>query len=333
MKVFTNFLTRVKSVAPRGVDWTNRLGPVAVFGYEAGFPRSSLLLDYFYQSPRDCDYYAELTFHDKGPIECPPETVMFMPVLKCGNMLDKPDDILNTTNDDWYMGTLETTTELLEKGYIPVSVGGDGSATLSMVEAYKRLFPSDDVVVIHFSSRPHVENPHDPLRVLMDKGLLKGVVSVGNRLVSSDDRKIRKHHKMFYMDMHAIYSKGLFCIRDIRNDYPVFISIDASVMDPAFAPAVVSPVAGGLSTRELLHIINGIRGPKVVGLDVHGYSPDLDVYRKDGVGLTQIALSKVLKEAILKVYSISTQTEKEGMERVQILQRQGAISENPYPDH
>ncbi|KEG11195.1 arginase [Trypanosoma grayi] len=331
--MFTKFLARVKAVAPRGSDWANRLGPVAVFGYEAGAPRSSSVLDYFYRSPRDCDYYAELSFHEKGPIECPPETVMFMPVLKCGHMLEEAVGAPSPTSDDWYPATLEATTELIEKGYIPASVGGDGSATLPMVEAYKRLFPSDDVVVIHFSARPLVSDPRAPLRVLLDKGLLKGIVSVGNRLVTSDDRKIRKHHKMFYMDMHAIYSKGLFCIRDIRNDYPVFISIDASVMDPAFAPAVESPVAGGLSTRELLHVMNGIRGPKVVGLDIHGYVPDLDVYRKDGVGLTQIALTKVLKEAILKSYSISTQTEEEGIARVQMLQRQGAISENPYPDH
>ncbi|EKG01393.1 agmatinase, putative [Trypanosoma cruzi] len=331
--MFARFLTGVKAVAPRGGDWANRLGPVAAFGYEAGASKSSMLFDYFTQSPVDCDHYAELSFHDSGPIECPPETVMFMPVLNCGHMLERASVNPTPTSDDWYMAALEATTELLEKGYIPASVGGDGSATLPMVEAYKRLFPSEDVVVIHFSAQPLVGNPRAPLRVLLDKGLLKGIVSVGNRLVTSEDRKIRKHHKMFYMDMHAIYSKGLFCIRDIRNDYPVFISIDANVMDPAFAPAVTCPVAGGLSTRELLHVMNGIRGPKVVGLDVHGYFPDVDVCRKDGVGLTQIALAKVLKEAILKAYSISTQTEEEGMARVQMLQRQGTVSENPYPDH
>ncbi|EAN83844.1 putative agmatinase [Trypanosoma cruzi] len=331
--MFARFLTGVKAVAPRGSDWANRLGPVAAFGYEAGASKSSMLFDYFTQSPVDCDHYAEISFHDSGPIECPPETVMFMPVLKCGHMLERASVNPTPTSDDWYMAALEATTELLEKGYIPASVGGDGSATLPMVEAYKRLFPSEDVVVIHFSAQPLVGNPRAPLRVLLDKGLLKGIVSVGNRLVTSEDRKIRKHHKMFYMDMHAIYSKGLFCIRDIRNDYPVFISIDANVMDPAFAPAVTCSVAGGLSTRELLHVMNGIRGPKVVGLDVHGYFPDFDVYRKDGVGLTQIALAKVLKEAILKAYSISTQTEEEGMARVQMLQRQGTVSENPYPDH
>nr|CCC91986.1 putative arginase [Trypanosoma congolense IL3000] len=331
--MFSKFLMNIRSLAPRGSDWASRLGPVAVFGYEAGLPKQTPLLDYFVKSPRDCDYYAELTIHTKGPIECPPETVMFMPVLNCGHMLDGVAPAEIPTDDEWYLGALEASTELLERGYVPVSVGGNGSATLPMVEAYKRLFPSDNVVVVHFSARPLVSDTRAPLRVLLDKGLLKGVVSIGNRLVSSDDRKIRKLHKIFYMDMHAIYSKGLFCIRDIRNDFPVFISIDASVMDPVFAPAVEFPVAGGLSTRELLHIVNGIRGPKVVGLDVHGYNPDLDVYRKDNVGLTAITLSKVIKEGILKIYSISTQTEEEGIARVKMLQRQGAVSENPYPDH
>ncbi|KAG8344988.1 putative Arginase family [Trypanosoma vivax] len=331
--MFLRFLTGVKAAAPRGSDWVGRLGPVAIFSSEPGVPRSGALLDRFIRSPRDCDFYAELTFSEKSPIECPPETVMFLPVLNCGHMLEDAAGSGVPSREEWYLGTLEASTELMEKGYVPVNVGGDGAATLSMVEAYKRLFPTDDVVVVHFSAMPTVSQPHDPLRVLLDKGLLKGLVSVGNRLVSSEDRKVRKLHKMFYMDMHAIYSKGLFCIRDIRNDYPVFISIDASVLDPAFAPAVASPVAGGLSTRELLHIMNGIRGPKVVGVDIHGYDPSLDVYRKDNVGLTEITLAKVVKEAILKVYSISTQTEEEGMERVKMLQRQGTLSENPYPDH
>ncbi|EPY42634.1 agmatinase-like protein [Angomonas deanei] len=327
--MFSKFLTKVKAIPARSSDWANRLGPVALVGYGCGAHQSSqMLLNHFYNSPRDCDIYAELTFHDQAPIECPPETVFFLPVLKCGDM----SDVDTPTPEEWYLASTECTTDLLEKGYVPVSVGGDGSATLSMVEAYKRLFPSDEVVVIHFSAHPRVGKVDSPVRVLLEKGLLKGVVSVGNRAVNSADRKVRKEHKMFYMDMHAIYSKGLFCIRDIRNDYPVFLSIDASVLDPAFAPGVEDPVPGGLSTRDLLHILNGVRGPKVVGIDVHGYNPKLDITRGDGLGLTQMALSKVIKESILKAFTISSQTEEEGRTRVQMMQRQGTISRNSLPD-
>ncbi|EPY31618.1 agmatinase [Strigomonas culicis] len=331
--MFSKFLSHVKGLPPRSTDWANRMGPVALMGYSGGIPQSAnRLLQHFYACPRDSDIYAEMTFHKTAPIECPPETVFFMPVLECGNMLAE-GEAGTPSKDDWYLASTQATTELTEKSYVPVSVGGNGPATLSMIEAYKNLFPTEDVVLLHFSAHPNLVQDDAPIRVLLEKNLLKGVVSVGNRCVTSMDRKIRKQHHMFYMDMHAIYSKGLFCIRDIRNDYPVFISIDASVMDPAFAPAVETPIPGGLSTRELLHIMNGIRGPKVIGVDIHGYNPALDIHRGDGIGLTQMALAKVLKESILKCYTISTQTEEEGMARVQMMQRQGTISENPYPDH
>ncbi|CAJ1024866.1 Arginase family, putative [Leishmania lindenbergi] len=332
--MFTKFLSRVRALPPRSGDWANKLGPVALMGYSGGAHMSSTkLLNHFYESPRDCDMYAELTFHEPGPVECPPETVIFLPVIQCGEMLNDTNEPSDVTKDDWYVALTEATTELLEKGYVPVSAGGDGSATLAMIEAYKRLFQSSEVVLIHFSSKPSLERAEQPIRVLLEKDLLKGVVEIGNRCVSSCDRKIRKQNKIMYMDIQAIYAKGLFCIRDIRNDYPVFLSIDADVLDPAFAPAVQSPVSGGLSTRDLLHIMAGIRGPKVAGIDIHGYHPTLDVCRGDGLGLTQMALAKVLKESIVKAYTISTQTAEEGLERVRMLQRQGTLSDNPYPDH
>lgn len=333
-QMFGKFLSRIKALPPRSSDWMGRLGPVALIGYSSGAPKSSAkLLNHLIEAPRDCDMYAELTFHEPGSVECPPDSVIFLPVITCGEMLDRPDGAEKVSKEEWYLGMTETATELFEKGYTPVSAGGDGSATLAMIESYKRLFPTDDVVLLHFAARPSVANVEDPIRILLEKNLLKGVVDVANRCVSSGDRRIRKQFKLFYMDIHAIYAKGLFCIRDIRNDYPVFISIDANVLDPAFAPGVTSPVPGGLSTRDLLHILTGVRGPKVVGIDIHGYHPELDICRGDGLGLTQMALAKVIKEAILKSYAISTQTEEEGIERVKVMQRQGTLSENPYPDH
>lgn len=338
--MFAKCISKIKALPPRTSDWVNRAGPVAVFGYGAGCVSSAgKALSHFYSASRDCDFYAELRFHDEAPIECPPESVLFMPVLKCGEMLPTEGTAAaaaapGPSRDDWYLGATEIATELLEKGYIPVSVGGDGSATLAMVESYKRLNPTDDVVLLHFSARPTVGDPKSPVRVLLEKGLVKGIVGIGNRCVNSEDRKIRKQYKMFYMDMHAIFAKGLFCIRDVRNDFPVFISINADVLDPAFAPAVADPVPGGLSTRELLHIVSGIRGPNVIGADIHGYRPELDIVRgTDGLGLTQMAMAKLIKETILKTYVISTQTEEQGLERIKMMQRDGTLAPNPYPDH
>lgn len=333
-EMFTKYLSQIKRLPSRSADWSGRVGPVALMGYDGGIPSSasSQLLHRFSQLPGDCDFYAKVTCHTSAPVECPPVKSFLLPVLNCGAMTpDEPQTPLS--RDDWYLGMTEAATDLYEKGYIPFSAGGDGTATQAMVESYKRLFPSDEVVLLHFSAHPRLGGVSAPNRVLLEKDLLKGLIEVGNRCVTSDDRKVRKNYKTFYMDLHAIYAKGLFCIRDIRNDYPVFVSVDADVLDPAFAPGVPHPVPGGLSTRELVHIIHGIRGPKVIGVDLHGYDSNLDLVRGDGAGLTQITLSKVFLELVCKAYTVSTLTEEEGMARMQMMQREGTLSSNPYPDH
>lgn len=336
--MFSKVLQRVRAVPARPAEWTNRLGPAALIGIDGAIPKSGQNL-YQYTTTRDsphCDHYAEVILHDgKNIIDLPPETVSLLPTLDCGVMTPDVDVATSpVSSGDWCTSTSEVATDLYEKGYTMVSVGGDGGNTLPMIESYKRVFPEDEVILVHLSAFPTVSKMSSSVRVSLEKNLVKGVISVANRCVTPDDRKLRKQFKMFYMDLYALYAKGLFCVRDIRNDYPVFLSIDLNVLDPAFAPGVASPESGGLSVRDTLHILNAIRGPKIAGVDIHGYNPVLDITRPtDGIGLTELAASKITKEAIFKVFGISNATEKEGMERMAMLQRQGQIAaENPYPE-
>lgn len=282
---------------------------------------------------RDADYYAELVFHDKGPIEAPPDTVAFLPVMRCGDMTSLTTEATQPTESEWYGATMQSVADLAEKGYIPLIMGGDGSATLPAVEALKKVHRDEEIILMHFSASPKLFEPSAPIRVLQDKELLKGVISIGNRAVSATDRRVRKEKKVFYLDMHAMYSKGLFCVRDLRNDFPIYLSIDIGCLDPSAAPGSVFAESGGLSVRDLVHVLHGVRAPKILGIDIHGYDPELDVYRKDGTGLTTLAAAKIAKESILKAYSISTATQDEGLARVQMMQRQGSLSDAPYPEH
>ena len=44
------------------------------------------------------------------------------------------------------------------------------------------------------------------------------------------------------------------------GDGPVYVSIDIDVLDPAHAPGTGTPEAGGLTSRELLHMLRGLAG-------------------------------------------------------------------------
>jgi agmatinase len=79
------------------------------------------------------------------------------------------------------------------------------------------------------------------------------------------------------MELETIGIDGVVTrIRERVGDAPVYISIDIDVLDPAHAPGTGTPEAGGLTSRELLGILRGLAGTRVVGGDVVEVSPAYD---------------------------------------------------------
>jgi agmatinase len=65
-------------------------------------------------------------------------------------------------------------------------------------------------------------------------------------------------------------------IRERVQDKPVYVSIDIDVLDPAHAPGTGTPEAGGLTSREVLGILRGLAGARLVGADVVEVAPAYD---------------------------------------------------------
>lgn len=65
-------------------------------------------------------------------------------------------------------------------------------------------------------------------------------------------------------------------IRDSFGDSPVYVSFDIDAVDPAFAPATGTPIAGGMTSREALALLRSLAGLNVVGFDLVEVSPALD---------------------------------------------------------
>lgn len=65
-------------------------------------------------------------------------------------------------------------------------------------------------------------------------------------------------------------------LKDQVGESRVYISVDIDVLDPAFAPATGTAEVGGWSTRELLSILDGLGGMKVIGADLVEVAPIYD---------------------------------------------------------
>ncbi|KAK4443044.1 putative agmatinase 1 precursor [Podospora aff. communis PSN243] len=81
-------------------------------------------------------------------------------------------------------------------------------------------------------------------------------------------------------------------LKDRVGDTLVYISVDIDVLDPAYAPATGTSEPGGWTTRELLTILDGLTGLKVVGADVVEVAPAYDnVGETTGLAAAEIVQS------------------------------------------
>lgn len=74
----------------------------------------------------------------------------------------------------------------------------------------------------------------------------------------------------------------------------VYISVDIDVLDPAFAPGTGTAEVGGWSTRELLWVLDGLRGLAVVGADVVEVAPAYDSVAE----ITVLAAAEIVKSLL-----------------------------------
>jgi agmatinase len=89
-------------------------------------------------------------------------------------------------------------------------------------------------------------------------------------------------------------------IRARVGDAPVYVSIDIDVLEPALAPGTGIPEPGGLTTRELLGILRGLAGLRIVSADLVEVAPAYD-----HAEVTTIAASHVAYE-LLALFAAQT---------------------------
>lgn len=176
-------------------------------------------------------------------------------------------------------------------GAAPFLVGGDHSITLPALRALAAAH--GPVAVVHVdahldTSGPEVwgdEHHHGtPLRhALLERLIAPGALcSIGIRgpWGGASDGDLVRQHEARVIDVDEVGARGAARVaaelRERIGDRPVYLTIDVDGLDPAFAPGTGTPVPGGLTTREVLGILRGLGGLRVVGMDVVEIAPALD---------------------------------------------------------
>lgn len=188
--------------------------------------------------------------------------------------------------------------DLLAGGHRPIALGGDHSVTYPVMRAMRRMHPQ--LTILHFDAHPDLYEDFEgdryshasPFARIMEEKLATRLVQVGIRCLSGSQSAQVRSFGVEIIDMRAWIAGARPTIEG-----PVYVTVDLDGVDPAYAPGVSHREPGGLSVRDVLTVIQGLRGT-LVGADVVEYNP-----RQDLGGMTAEVASKFVKELAGKMIS------------------------------
>lgn len=189
---------------------------------------------------------------------------------------------------------IETLTgEHLGAGKKLFTLGGDHSITYPILRAFRERYTRLDVLQI--DAHPDLYDSYGgdryshacPFARIMEDGLAQRLVQVGIRTLNPHQQE---QAQRFGVEMHTL-GKGLPSL-PLRFRNPIYISLDLDALDPAYAPGVSHREPGGLSTREVISLLQHLEG-EVVGADLVEYNP-----RQDIGGITASVGGKLMKELL-----------------------------------
>jgi agmatinase len=239
----------------------------------------------------------------KGPAEAPP---LIRRELYCdaysiwsetgidlgapGRLVDLGDIQFDDGADPW--GLIEQNVgQAIASGDPLISLGGDHAIAHPIMRAVRRRHPS--LTILQIDAHPDMYdayqgNPRShtsSFARIMEERLCDRLIQVGLRTLNDE---LRDQFRRFGTEV--VEARHISEMPRLELATPVYLSIDMDSLDPAFAPGVSHREPGGLSTRQVIDIIQAIDQP-IVGADIVEYNP-----RQDVSNLTAIVAAKLLKE-------------------------------------
>lgn len=215
-----------------------------------------------------------------------------------------------------------------------VALGGDHTVALPLLRAVSRA--AGPVALVHFDAHLDTWNTYfgapythgTPFRRAAEEGLFAPdrSIHVGIRgsLYAATD--LSDDAGLGFQIIHATefdrFGSAAIVerIRERVGNSPVYVSVDIDVLDPAHAPGTGTPSVGGLSSRELLTTLRGLRGLALAGADVVEVAPAYDHAQ-----LTGVAAAEVVYE-LITLMSLDDPSSRQGASS----QNSGAPSRGPH---
>ncbi len=170
---------------------------------------------------------------------------------------------------------------ILQKGVIPLSIGGDHFITYPILKAIHATH--GPASLIHFDA--HSDTWSDEIARVdhgtmffhaANEGLINPSKSVqlGMRTCNPNDMGFQVFDAL-WMHKQGI-AATLDKVRDIVGQRPCYITFDIDFLDPSCAPGTGTPVCGGFNTLSAIELLTGLAGMNIVGADLVEVAPAYD---------------------------------------------------------
>jgi agmatinase len=223
-------------------------------------------------------------------------------VTDAGDIACNPFDIAEA------IGQIEAgADEVLARSRRFVALGGDHTIALPLLRAVARVH--GPLALLHFDAHLDTWDTYfgaaythgTPFRRAWEEGLLleersmhvgiRGPLFARQDLVDDERFGFRV---LSAMDVEEVgIAEVVQRARSRIRNAPLYVSIDIDVLDPSAAPGTGTPEAGGLTSRELLGILRGLSGLRLVAADLVEVAPPYD-----HAEITAVAASHVAYELI-----------------------------------
>lgn len=179
---------------------------------------------------------------------------------------------------------------ILEKGIVPVAMGGDHSVTLPELRACHKV--NGPVALIHFDAhydtvpeyfgKPYTHGT--PFYHAAKEGLVdtSRSIQVGIREGLYGPECTENSKKLGYATLTASDCSKMTTDAIIDTivkrvgDSKAFLTFDIDFLDPAYAPGTGTPVPGGFSTAQAIEIIRGLKDLNIIAYDLVEVAPHYD---------------------------------------------------------
>ncbi len=218
--------------------------------------------------------------------------------------------IINTNLKKSLSFVTEGVSDLINSNQSFLVIGGDHSVTIGVGQAFQKA--ETPFFSIHIDGHLDLYNEvmesklsHAcTLRRLTEMNGFEGAIVLGYRDFTKDQLAYANSANVYTISINELLQKqnlyqfGLDLIPKILSkESRIHVSIDLDVLDPSYAPGVGNPVAGGLSSRQLLWLITGlfkgIKTTRIFSWDIVEFNP---LY--DRAEITAFLIVKLLIEGL-----------------------------------